>query len=254
MAEAGPTTDATSVIAQSPQEPEVSAASSLPFAALAGGSAAGPAGVRQLARRSAGDRAAVIGALSHGAGNAAVARMLGAAAGPRVLQRDEFPPAAPATSAPAAAPASAAPAAGSPGADPATDPAADQAKSETWQHPEVRQRAVPIEAAPAKAAPKDRGLDLYVQLVPSVVRAVKGYSTAGGDQIPLENAMLIIAQGTAEHAPYDPGLANKPVIPAGNMRWGITRPQHIHGHDEDDDDRGQGRRARHRARPRVSRV
>ena len=61
-----------------------------------------------------------------------------------------------------------------------------------------------------------------MEVVPAVVRAVKGYSTADGKQIPLENALLIIAQGTAEHSPYNPGTADKPVIPEGNMLWGVT--------------------------------
>jgi hypothetical protein len=51
---------------------------------------------------------------------------------------------------------------------------------------------------------------------------VKGYADKDGKQIPLENGMLMIAQATAEHAPYDPNRADEPVIPPGNMIWGVT--------------------------------
>jgi hypothetical protein len=168
------------------------------FPALAGGGMPSSLHLRHLARCTAGQRAAAISALSGGAGNAAVARWIRPAASGRMLQRQETDdePAAPAPN-----------------------------SSQTWQHPEARKRAAGIEqTAKVKAKPKDRGLDMYMQVVPSVVRAVKGYSSADGKQIPLENALLIIAQGTAEHAPYDPTLANKPVIPEGNMLWGVTSP------------------------------
>ena len=93
----------------------------------------------------------------------------------------------------------------------------------SWQHVEVQSRADAIErTSKERDKPKDRGLELYMDLVPSVVRAVKGYSTADGKQIPLENAMLIISQSTTEHAPYDPTLAKGPVVPAGNMMFGVT--------------------------------
>jgi hypothetical protein len=40
----------------------------------------------------------------------------------------------------------------------------------------------------------------------------------------LENALLIIAQGASEHGPYDPTRTHEPVIPGGNMLWGVTSP------------------------------
>jgi hypothetical protein len=94
--------------------------------------------------------------------------------------------------------------------------------SETWQHPEVRTKAAAIEKPVEKAKPKDRGLELCMELVPAVVRAVKGYQSKDGKQVPLENAMLMISQAANEHAPYDPGRMGESVIPKGNMMWGIT--------------------------------
>ncbi len=140
----------------------------------------------RLAARPPEERAAALG---RGGGNAAVSRLL--------LRQP-----APATAPPAAA---------------------EGGTSETWQHEAVKPRAEAIEKAKKeKEKPKDRGAELYMEVVPAVVRAVKGYSTADGKQIPLENALLIIAQGTAEHSPYNPGTADKPVIPEGNMLWGVT--------------------------------
>jgi hypothetical protein len=95
--------------------------------------------------------------------------------------------------------------------------------SQTWQHPEVRSKAEAIEKPPeAPPKPSDRGLQMCLELVPAVVRAVKGYSSKDGKQVPLENAMLIISEAANEHAPYDPGRLNQPVIPPGNMMWGVT--------------------------------
>jgi hypothetical protein len=154
------------------------------LAALAG---PGAAMLGRLAGRPPEERAAALG---RGGGNAAVSRML--------LRQPT-----PSVGSPAAA-------------DAATS-------SETWQHEAVRPRAEAIERAKKeKEKPKDRGAELYMEVVPAVVRAVKGYSTADGKQIPLENALLIIAQGTAEHSPYNPETLNKPVVPAGNMLWGVT--------------------------------
>jgi hypothetical protein len=101
-------------------------------------------------------------------------------------------------------------------------PSAEPVTSYFWQHEEVRARAEAIRAEQAEQKPTDRGLELYMEVVPAVVRAVKGYAAADGKQIPIENAMLIITQGTAEHAPYDPNRLDKPVIPPGNMLWGVT--------------------------------
>ena len=171
-------------------EPQVEAPAAAPalapdgatFAALAG-----PAMVARLAGRPPGERAASLHALSRGAGNAAVTRM---------LQREPAPA--------------------------SHTPAAEAGTSQTWQHEAVRPRAEAIEEKQKTEKPKDRGMELYMEVVPAVVRAVKGYSTADGKQIPLENALLIIAQGTAEHSPYNPATQNMPVIPAGNMLWGVT--------------------------------
>ena len=105
--------------------------------------------------------------------------------------------------------------------DPAAAPAGPSA-SETWQHPEVRAKAAAIEKPAEKPKVGDRGLELCMELVPAVVRAVKGYSSKDGKQVPLENAMLMITQAANEHAPYDPGRLDEPVIPSGNMLWGVT--------------------------------
>jgi hypothetical protein len=94
--------------------------------------------------------------------------------------------------------------------------------SETWQHPEVRAKAAAIEKPVDAPKVSDRGLELCLELVPAVVRAVKGYASKDGKQVPLENAMLMITQAANEHAPYDPGRMGEPVIPKGNMMWGVT--------------------------------
>jgi hypothetical protein len=162
-----------------------------PLGVLAAAGTGLPTDLRaRLARASVQERAAVVSALSRGAGNAAVARML-APPGPMLQRQDANQSVAPTT-------------------------------SETWQHPEVRGKANEIEKKKDKEKPKDRGLELYLEVVPAVVRAVKGYSGKDGKQIPLENGMLMIAQATAEHGPYDPKRAKDPVIPPGNMLWGVT--------------------------------
>ena len=138
-------------------EPQVEAPAAAPalapdgatFAALAG-----PAMVARLAGRPPGERAASLHALSRGAGNAAVTRM---------LQREPAPA--------------------------SHTPAAEAGTSQTWQHEAVRPRAEAIEEKQKTEKPKDRGMELYMEVVPAVVRAVKGYSTADGKQIPLENAL-----------------------------------------------------------------
>jgi hypothetical protein len=94
--------------------------------------------------------------------------------------------------------------------------------SETWQHPEVRAKAAAIEKPADKPKVSDRGLELCLELVPAVVQAVKGYKSEDGKTVPLENAMLMITQAANEHAPYDPNRLDEPVIPGGNMLWGVT--------------------------------
>ena len=90
-----------------------------------------------------------------------------------------------------------------------------------------------------------------MEVVPAVVRPVKGYSTADGKQIPLENALLIIAQGTAEHSPYNPGTPNKPVIPAATCCGASPATQEARVDRQDADRRGQGRQARQRGEPQL---
>lgn len=106
------------------------------------------------------------------------------------------------------------------GQTPAAEPG--PSTSEMWQHPEVRAKAAAIEKPVDAPKVSDRGLEMCLELVPAVVKAVKGYKSEDGKTVPLENAMLMITQAANEHAPYDPNRLDEPVIPRGNMLWGVT--------------------------------